>query len=258
MADHTTWRVGATAKNLIIVENDIDVQAVLGKYPDAYILGNGSNILVAADIDVVVKLGPRFKASQHVHALCNSYARSGRSGLEFLMGIPASLGGAIKMNAGGRFGSMDGVVKTVTVYHDEEIKTVEPKFRYRGSDIQGLILDADLRTDRSFPECITNRMREIILEKKKHQPLGANSAGCTFKNPNGAIAAKLIDDLELKGKKFGGVYVSEMHANFIIAERDAPPQDVLDAIAYIKKFVFEETGYQLETEIEIWPRNYQG
>lgn len=254
MSQFTTWGVGAVARQLMVLETNDDVRRAFDKHPDAYILGNGSNILVVDNVDTVVKLGRQFDAAKHVHALANQHAAASRSGLEFLMGIPATVGGAIKTNAGGRYGSMRDVVRSVEVYHQGEIKTITPMFGYRSSDIQGLILSAEFHTERTFPETIRDKMREVMQEKSQTQPLGSASAGCTFKNPAIAPAAKLIDDLGLKGKEFGGAKISELHANFIVT-KDGSPQDVLEAIRFIRERVFDRYGIELELEVEIWPLN---
>lgn len=254
MSEYTTWKVGAVARKFIILESEDDIRRSFEQHPDAYVLGNGSNILVLDDVGVVVKLGRMFLASKKLHLLAQDFARAGRSGLEFVMGIPATVGGAIKMNAGGKYGSMSDVISSVVVYQDGEIKKVQPKFGYRTSDIQGLILSAEFNTQRNFPECVRERMHEILDAKKKTQPLGQPSAGCIFKNLPDKPAGQIIDQLGLKGKKFGGAKVSEKHANFITTRKGCSAHDVMTAIYFVKQTVFEQTGLTLDLEIEIWPR----
>lgn len=251
MSSFTTWKVGAIAKLFFILESIDDIRRVFERY-NPYILGNGSNILVEKDIDVVVKLDQTFLSAQNVHSLCKKFALQQQSGLEFLMGIPATVGGAIKTNAGGKYGTMGDVIETVTIF-DSDIKIIEPKFHYRTSNIQGIILDATFRTKKDSTNNILERMNAIIDEKKLTQPLNENTAGCVFKNPKeGATAAQIIERCGLKGSKIGGAMISTKHANFIVTEHGAQPLHIIHLIKLTQNIVFDMTGYNLELEIQIW------
>jgi len=252
MARFSTIKTGATARHLTVVDSVDEIKEELSKYPSTRIVGNGSNILVLNDINHIIKLAPSFPAAQNVQSLCKHYALQGQAGLEFLMGIPATLGGAIKTNAGGKYGSMSDIVKSVLVLRNGNVEEIVPKFSYRSSDIKGIILDAKIETKLDEFENILHRMKTIYNEKLQSQPLSAKTAGCIFKNPAECPASSLIDQCHLKGKNFNGVRISDLHANFLIADKNVSPENVMNAIRKIQEIVFEKKGINLELEIEVW------
>lgn len=252
LADFTTFKVASVAKRLLIIETPEDLIKLQG-VENLYVLGHGSNILITDRLDTVVKLGPKFPSSQMVHKLCASFAKQGKSGLEFLMGIPATLGGAIKMNAGGSGGCMADVIKSVDIF-DGTFHRHKPLFKYRDSDIPGIILNAEFKNlKKDDPEKIKERMKQTLIEKKLHQPLSSRTAGCVFKNSGTARAGILIERCGLKGKRIGGATVSAKHANFIETAPGATSDDVLLLINYVHDTVYKATGVNLELEIKIWP-----
>ncbi len=183
--------------------------------------------------------------------------RRGLAGIEELTGIPGSIGGAIKMNAGGKFGEIGMVVESVTVMDSGGNVFTRSKpdlmFDYRRVNITAkFILNATMKLNKADPEQILRSVKEIWIYKKNHQPLSSRNAGCIFKNPPGQKAGSLIDRAGLKGLQTGGAKVSEKHANFIIAQEGCKSADVIQLISQVQHKVKEQLGVELEPEIEIW------
>jgi len=237
-----------------------------------YVLGFGSNLLIADDglRAAVIKLEaePFSKlkyedqeviagAGAELSKLVLTCVEKGLSGVEALTGIPGSVGGAVKMNAGGNFGDFGSSVESVTVM-DKNGKIFEKSkpelvFDYRQTNITAkFILSARLRLNPADPEQIMRTVKEIWIHKKNNQPLNTKNSGCIFKNPQGGSAGALIDRAGLKGLRIGGAVVSEKHANFIIAEKDCKSSDVMKLIDTIKQKIKEQFGTELELEVEIW------
>lgn len=181
-------------------------------------------------------------------------ARKGLSGLEFASGIPATVGGAIFMNAGANGRETAESLKSV-LYFDQSLRTFpreELTFSYRTSSFQkmkGVILSATFALS-ELAEARKNQL-QIIEARMKTQPLKDKSAGCVFRNPPGKSAGALIDQAGLKGTAVGGAQVSEIHANFIVNKGSATSEDVLKLIRLVQERVFEHTGVQLEPEIRL-------
>jgi UDP-N-acetylmuramate dehydrogenase len=184
--------------------------------------------------------------------------RRGFEGLESLVGIPGSLGGAVRMNAGGRYGRTSDRVARV---HGIELLTGddvtregrECGFGYRTSNLADLVVtEVELRLPRGDGQAARLRGRDILREKRASQPLRARTAGCVFKNPPGGHAGRLIDRAGLKGRRRGDAWVSPLHANFIIAGPDARADDVGDLIRLVRNRVRDRCGVNLELEIDVW------
>lgn len=236
------------------------------------VIGFGSNLLVSDDgfRGAVIKLeGEEFSktsfdgacvtaaAGANLSKLVLECVRRGLSGLEALTGIPGSLGGAIKMNAGGNFGDIGASVQSVTLMdRDGNVFTKskpELVFDYRWVNITAkVILEAKLELAESDPDQMLKTIKEIWIYKKNSQPLNTKNAGCVFKNPRGLSAGALIDRAGLKGMQVGGAQVSEKHANFIITEKGCKSSDVRKLIDTIKQKVNEQFNIELELELEIW------
>ena len=183
-----------------------------------------------------------------------SFARNENlSGAEFLAGVPCTLGGALYMNAGVRGRYIAEITESVLVYkkgEKVELSDAECAYAYKRSlfmQTEDIILGATLRLEKSERATILQREKEY-LQKRAHLPKG-KSMGCVFKNPNGISAGELIENAGLKGKKIGGAYISEEHANFIINDGNATPQDIRDLIVFIKETVLKQNGVLLEEEI---------
>ena len=245
------------------------------------ILGNGMNLLVD-DIGVdgiVVKLDHAcFKSTRFnregsidsLHAMAGAdlamtlmdTVRRGLEGLSAMAGIPASIGGAVRMNAGGKYGAISDAIETVTcLTRDGELVTYETQsldFGYRESKISDpLILSATFQLEPSDPVELRDRVKKIFAWKRTRQPLADASAGCVFKNPvnheNERVSAgQLIDQSGLKGFRVGGAFVSDSHANFIVTSPDATARHVIELMNLVRKRVKEETGIQLQNEVVVW------
>ncbi|HCO95695.1 MAG TPA: UDP-N-acetylenolpyruvoylglucosamine reductase [Phycisphaerales bacterium] len=237
-----------------------------------YVMGFGSNLLIGDDglRGAVIKLeAEQFAqikyedqevtawAGAELSKLVLTCVEKGLSGIEALTGIPGSVGGAVKMNAGGNFGDFGSAVETVTLMDSGgvvfEKSKPELEFDYRKTNITAkFVLNARLKLNTADPEQIMRTVKEIWIYKKNNQPLNTKNSGCIFKNPPGASAGALIDRAGLKGLKIGGAIVSDKHANFIIAEKSCRSRDVMRLIEAIKQRVKEQFDTELELEIEIW------
>ena len=183
--------------------------------------------------------------------------QKGLSGIEALTGIPGSIGGAVRMNAGGNFGDLGSSVEKVTLMDSNgsifEKSKPELVFDYRSMNITAkFILGAQLKLNAADPKLILRMVKEIWIYKKNTQPLNTKNAGCIFRNPKGVFAGALIDRAGLKGFRIGGAVISEKHANFIIAEKGCKSSDVMGVIETAKQKVKEQFDVDLELEIEIW------
>jgi len=237
-----------------------------------YVMGFGSNLLISDEglRAAVITLGAEkfaeieFNGEQltawagaELAKLVLTCVQKGLSGIEALTGIPGSVGGAVKMNAGGAFGDIGAAVETVTLMDNQgnvfEKSKPELMFDYRRTNITAkFILNAQLQLAGSDPEQTIRTVKEIWIYKKNSQPLNTKNSGCIFKNPRGVSAGALIDRAGLKGLQIGGAVVSEKHANFIIAKKGCKSRDVTRLIEAVKQRVQEQFDLELELEIEIW------
>lgn len=179
-------------------------------------------------------------------------------GFEFASGIPGTIGGAVKMNAGAYGKEMKDIVFSTTYMEkDGSIRKIgldEHKFEYRKSifgEKDYIILESTLKLQKGKKADIEAKMQEYLNSRKEKQPYDKLSAGSTFKRGSNYITAKLIDECGLKGKTIGGAMVSEKHAGFIINTGNATSQNILDLIELVKKTVHEKTGQNIELEVEI-------
>ncbi|MBN2675934.1 MAG: UDP-N-acetylmuramate dehydrogenase [Alphaproteobacteria bacterium] len=177
------------------------------------------------------------------------------SGLEFLYTIPGTLGGAVRMNAGCYGGEIADCIESVKILTKEaEFKTLskeECEFSYRHSNFpQGsIVLEATFKCQVCDGEKLLEKMKKTQEKRNASQPFGQSTAGSTFKNPEGHVAGRLIDEAGLKGTKIGGVFVSEKHANFFINDGTGTAQDFEDLVAFVQKKVFEKFHIHLEPEV---------
>ncbi len=237
-----------------------------------YVMGFGSNLLISDQglRAAVIKLEAEqlaqieFEgeevtawAGAELSKLVLTCVEKGLSGIEALTGIPGSVGGAVKMNAGGNFGDFGAAVESVTLMDGQgnvfEKSKPELVFDYRRTNITAkFILNARLKLNAADSEQIMRTVKEIWIYKKNNQPLNTKNSGCIFKNSRGVSAGALIDRAGLKGLQIGGAVVSEKHANFIIAEKGCTSRDVKRLIEAIKQRVKEKFDTELELEIEVW------
>ncbi len=276
LANHTWYGLGGPADYFIRPQNIKQLKELVRRCNEngirIYVIGFGSNLLIGDDgvrAAVITLQADEFKRTQIEGETVTAWAgadlsklvlncvQKGLSGIEALTGIPGSIGGAVKMNAGGSFGDIGSSVETITLMDNQgnvfEKSKPELRFDYRQTNITAkFILNARLNLTEGDPEQIMRTVKEIWIYKKNSQPLNTKNSGCIFKNPRGVSAGALIDRAGLKGLKIGGAAVSEKHANFIIAEKGCKSRDVMRLIDAIKERVKEHFDTELELEIEIW------
>jgi UDP-N-acetylenolpyruvoylglucosamine reductase len=275
LAKRTTLRVGGPADLYVEPANEQDLAALLHFVAESkmpfFILGRGSNLLVkdSGFRGVAISLAnAHFSRIEPCSSglVCGAGARlkqvaivarrQGLSGMEFLEGIPGSVGGALRMNAGAMGGAMFDAVELVRLM-DFKGKIAEKSARdlvveYRACKTlkTNIALSAVLRGKAASPEAIEARMNQFSRKRWQSQP-AAPSAGCMFKNPPSIPAGKLIEELGLKGTRVGAAVVSQEHGNFIVNEGKATARDVLELIALIQHRAREERQIELQTEVEI-------
>ncbi len=288
LAKHTWFGVGGRADALIRPGSMRALATLLQRCSrqavPVRVLGSGANLLVDDDgIDgVVLKLdtpafqefglnakgGPnavRVGAGRDMSRTTNDCVRQGLGGLEQMTGIPASIGGALKMNAGGKYGAIGDAVHSVAVVTWRGEEQIYPRneiaFDYRHSGIpDGVIAWSIFTLSPADPVELRQRVREISAYKASVQPLAANSAGCMFKNPLDAAtgarvsAGKLIDQAGLKGLRVGGAEVSNQHGNFLTADPQARAADLMSLADQVADKVKERLGVRLEREVVFWKR----
>ena len=274
MAGHTTFRIGGPADCFLQLESEEQLQKVQ-KYVNLvevpyFILGNGSNLLVndRGYHGIILQIGPKMSNIRVVGntivaqagALMSQVSKEaclhGLSGLEFMFGIPGTLGGGVVMNAGAYGGDMSQVVTKVRVINREgevmELDNNAMEFGYRHSSIKNhsfTVTEVTLQLEEGDRSEIFAKMEELLNKRKEKQPLGYPSAGSTFKRPEGYFAGKLIMDAGLRGFQIGGARVSDKHCGFIINTGDATSEDVRDVIKEVQARVKERFHVELEPEI---------
>lgn len=274
LAKHTYFGIGGEATAYMEV-NTVNELAALARFHKQWdvpiaVIGRGSNLLVSdagfkgigvrligelAKLEVdgnVVSVG----AGLSLPRLSKTMSRKGLSGVEFALGIPGSVGGALIMNAGAWGSSFGDVVRNVTVMTDTgelvELTHAEANFEYRhsGLDAYCCVTGATLTLEPGDVDTITERMQAFYKQKVATQPFAEENAGCMFKNPAGDSAGRLIDISGLKGYRIGGAEVSTVHGNFILNIDNATAEDVLNLVAHIQQQVREKTGISLQTEVK--------
>jgi UDP-N-acetylmuramate dehydrogenase len=270
----TTLGVGGLCRWLFEPTTELEAQAFVQACAREglpwRVLGGGSNLVVLGDLeDPVLRLalpkethreGNRLTApASHGHiALAEAAANLGLSGLEFASGIPGSVGGAIRMNAGA-YGHewIDVLVRYRFLTPEGELveKAPEPgEFHYRWSYLTGgrVILSATADLVEGDPVRIHTQVDEYREKRGTSQPLSKRNAGCIFKNPLGQSAGRLIDQAGLKGLRIGDAEVSREHANFLVNHGHATATEFADLMVQVRTRVFEIHGVELEPEVEIW------
>jgi len=270
---YTTFRVGGPVDVLVEAETPDDLAAVAelcaGEVPIA-IVGRGSNMLVSDEgfRGVVVRLGRgfrdhepvgpdsiRFGGAVHLPAGARLTARLGLTGFEFAAEIPATFGGAVRMNAGAHGRSMSDVLvwaDTVDLTSGQRarLSVEELGFGYRHSTLapSHVVVAGEVRLEPGDPAEVAGRISTYLRWRREHQPPG-RSAGSVFKNPPGDSAGRLIEAAGLKGARAGGAEVSSVHANFIVAGRDATAADVWTLVVRAQREVRARFGVELEPEV---------
>lgn len=278
MSKHTSFKVGGPADIFVKAVSIDDIKSVLeiskkNNLP-LFIVGNGSNILVKDNgiRGIVLKIELkdyeikkenndfiiRTQSGVMLGFLAQKLLQEEITGFEELSGIPGTIGGAIRMNAGAHGKEMkDIVLKTKYMDLDGnlyEINNYNHQFSYRNSIFSKnkcIILETILKLGQGKKEEIQEKMQEYATYRKEKQPIEYPSAGSTFKRGEDFITAKLIDECRLKGYKIGGAEVSEKHAGFIINRNNATAKDIIDLITYVKEKVYEKFEKEINLEIEI-------
>ncbi|OFW66648.1 MAG: UDP-N-acetylenolpyruvoylglucosamine reductase [Actinobacteria bacterium RBG_16_68_21] len=275
LAGYTTYRFGGPARYMVVAEDGDDVAAAGSLARDEGLpllaLGRGSNLVIADEgfPGVVIRAGAGLSrlelvadgvvvagAGHPLPLLARQTVRAGRGGLEFYAGIPGSVGGAIRMNAGCHGSETSEWLITARVIDlagggDGERTPEELGLSYRHSDLgdDDFVVEARFGTVDIVPSDGEETIREISRWRREHQPGGTLNAGSVFKNPPGDHAGRLIDAAGLKGMRIGGAEVSERHANFFLAHPGATARDVYLLVAEVRRRVLASSGVDLTPEI---------
>ena len=282
MKNHTSFKIGGPAAALCVPKDRQQLRELVGfvqrEGVDSWYIGNGSNLLVSdkglngiailldsgfdgeIEVDGTVLLAP---AGKKLSAVCAAACAAGLTGLEFAYGIPGSVGGAVYMNAGAYGGEMKDRLLWVEYLaptgeivrlQQEQLSLSYRHSRFMEEGMQGsCIVRAAFGLQRGEKAAIQSEMDRILNQRRQKQPLEYPSAGSTFKRPQGAFAAQLIDECGLKGFTVGGAQVSEKHAGFVINTGKATCADVLELTRQVRECVQEKTGYLLELEVRQLP-----
>ncbi len=272
LAELSHWRIGGPAALLVVPESAEELSRLLSVCATHdlpwWIVGRGSNLLFADEglAGVVIRLGSGFErmefdspfvtvgAALRARPLSLAAAERGLSGLEFAAGIPATVGGMLRMNAGAHGGEISGLVRHVNVVEqDGTLRTLsaeEMGFAYRKCEALQkriaveAVLELGIGDTASIQECT----REMLRHRRETQPLDYPSCGSVFKRPATGAPGQLIEAAGLKGRKIGGIRVSQMHANFFVNEGGGKARDVLALVELVKQAVLEHSGVTLEEE----------
>ena len=278
MAKHTSFKIGGPAQCFINAESVEEIKQICKVASkndiNLTIIGNGSNLLVTDNgiNGIVVKVNiKKFElefsnddvslivgAGNKLGEIAQKLLRNEITGFEFAAGIPGTIGGAVRMNAGAYGKEMKDIVETVK-YMDYDGNIYEKsnkdlEFEYRKSMFaknKFIILEAKLKLQKGNAQYIKDKMLEFEQSRKQKQPLEFPSAGSTFKRGTDFITAKLIDDAGLKGYRVGGAMVSTKHAGFVVNENNATAQDVLKLVKHIKQEVYKKFNKKIELEIQV-------
>jgi UDP-N-acetylmuramate dehydrogenase len=288
MAAYSTFRTGGIVEAMVESGN-LDELVALMRWLQRHqipwqVIGGGSNILVTSAYHegVFIRLGGNndifvdnsggtetdvgcrvlVGAGCNLAALVSWCTRNGLVGLEFMAGIPGSVGGAIRMNAGAFGHSISEALQSVQWTNGQgEIREAAREdivFSYRHTQLPGessgkmLITRGAFLLQRGDRELLAARCREIIDQRRQKQPWGLGSAGSVFKNPAGDFAGRLIEQAGLKGVTFGKAMVSLQHANFIVNTGGAVPEDIIGLMQEIRRKVLQQSGVLLEPEVHIF------
>jgi UDP-N-acetylmuramate dehydrogenase len=275
LAPLTSFRLGGPAALYVEAESDADLAAVAEALDSTGIpwtvIGKGSNLLVSdrGFSGLVLRLGKGFRwaarngeelragGSMPLPAMSGVALTHSLSGLEFGVAIPASLGGAVRMNAGAHHHSMDEVLRSIDVYSiPQAMRSVlaadEADFAYRHSSLPegSIVVGATVRLRAGRQEDIRREMEAARSWRRATQPLAEPNCGSVFKNPPGDHAARLVEAAGAKALSVGGASVSEKHANFIVARSGATAEDVHRLIGMVQNVVEQRFGVNLETEVQ--------
>lgn len=284
LSRYTSLRVGGPAEIMIYPLNIVELQNVI-QFSQTHaipylIIGRGTNLLIKDGglRGIVIKLSRGFKKIKIVEVFRNhtkvlveagvSLKRlltfsieKGLTGLEFLSGIPGSMGGALTMNSGAHGRQMQDVTESLTLITPQaeivEKRKKHLNFEYRQLHLPtgAIIVEALIRMKQGNQRAILNEIEKIKKWRKQTQPLNLSSAGSMFKNPPGKSAGQLVEQVGLKGHQVGKAKISEKHANFLVNLGGATAKDILSLMEIMQNRVHQETGIWLEPEIKIAGEN---
>ncbi len=276
LAERTWFKVGGPAQYFAEPSSIDELKAVIERCRDenlhVHLLGGGSNLLVRDEGAAGMVIGLTHPSFTNITAagervtigggamLANAITvtvGAGLAGLEPLVGIPGTVGGALHGNAGSHGGDIGQWASRATVMTRNgeiiERDRGDLVFAYRQSSLDELvILSVEFELEKEDALVVTKRMQKQWIVKKASLPMTHENTGCIFKNPRGMSAGMLIDQCGLKGEQVGGAEVSQRHANFFVAKPGATARDILQLIDVVRDRVAERMGVELETEIEIW------
>ena len=276
MSSYSTFRAGGNAEAICFI-NELPVLKKTVPFLNSegipwMTVGKGSNLLVTdkgIDGAVIIlreKLAEVYEESNHMvtaggglstNRLLKYCVQQSLSGMEFIAGIPGTVGGAVIMNAGAYGEEIGARLQKVSIVTSEgkteEIEHSQISFEYRKTSlpVNAIVYSVILGLKKGKKELIKEKIESNFKKRKESQPLDMPSCGSVFKNPPGKFAGKLIEESGLKGKKIGGAMISPKHANFIVNTGNAKASDIIELINTTKKKVKEDTGIDLETEINV-------
>jgi len=276
LAKHTSIKIGGPASLMVFPTKEEELMEIAKNATELdipwYVIGGGSNLLCADEgySGVVINLRSmkgiaegsfaqgatlslEVLSGTMVGEVLSFARRKGYSGLEFLAGVPATVGGAVRMNAGAYGRSFSMLVRRVKLLKEGKIEDYEPKdgdWTYRSFRKEGIVVSVTLELAKANPEEIEKNLKDIYFKRKASQPLAEKTFGSAFKNPPCCYAGKLIEDCGLKGYRIGGAKVSERHANFIVNLGTATAKDVLALLREVQKRVWNRFGIMLEPEVK--------
>lgn len=270
LANFTTYKIGGSARWYAEPNSVEDLRSLAEVDSPILVIGRGSNLVVADQgfPGLVIRLGKAFAdvsvegetvvagGSAALPNVARTAARASLAGLGWMVGVPGSVGGAVRMNAGCFGADTAECLETADVF-DTLGRTVATRqastfaFQYRRSNVapHEVVINARFRCEPGDQTELETEMRSITRWRKEHQPGGTHNAGSVFKNPPDDAAGRIIDDAGLKGLQVGAVHVSHKHANFFVAERGARAEDVRGLVAEVQRRVHETAGILLEPEM---------
>ena len=278
MKNYTSFKIGGPAECLIKIETKEELKEILllanKENIPITIIGNGSNILVSDDgirgITLIIKIeGIKYLedgkkvivnvgAGEKIAKLGRMFLNNQLTGFEEISGIPGSVGGAVRMNAGAHGKEMKDIIKTVTCMdysgNEKKFSNQEMNFKYRKTILNEekyIVTEVELELEKGNKQEIKEKMDEYTKFRKEKQPLEYPSAGSVFKRGEDFITSKLIDEAGLKGLSVGGAEVSTKHAGFIINKKNATAKDVLELVNKVKEEVYKKFNKKIELEIEV-------
>ena len=269
LKNYSYMHTGGYAEQLFLPTAIEDLKLLHEEFNSVDIIGNGSNVLFKGNIDRIAVISDIFSSTISVvedkitasagislPQVARVAYENALSGMEELVGIPGTIGGAIRMNAGAYGKTIFGLLKNITVFNMKRgeitnlnVSQLKPTYRDGGFDEDNIVIEAELKLTREDRNYILNRMSNFSINRRMRQPMGGYSLGSIFKNPKQYPAGWLIETCGLKGKRIGGAFVSQKHANFIINDGTATSKDILDLIDLIRTRVAEKFKVELELEI---------